>query len=160
MQRVFTQGLLNSFFLTLHTMYCFSYHRVSSLMNALAGEYLCLSEVCINVNKLFTLAVLSLPVYFFIPLFCTDVVAIFLFTRWLCKQVQCFVFGVFVYHFNNAIFVFLLMVSLYKPVIRLSKCKIFFSNLLNIGKLAVTLIHRTDATNASYNSQMANGCSE
>ena len=44
----------------------FSIAMVSNLMNAVEGEYLCLHEISINVNKL--LAVLLLPVY---PLFYT-----------------------------------------------------------------------------------------
>ena len=61
-------------------------------MNALGGEYLCLREISINVNKL--LAVFLLSVYFLLfysdvvvaclllnALFYTAVVAIFLFIR-------------------------------------------------------------------------------
>ena len=40
---------------------------VSNLMNAVEGECLCLCEISIYVNKL--VAVLLLPVYFFIPFF-------------------------------------------------------------------------------------------
>ena len=61
---------------------------VSSLMNALEGECLCLREISINVNKLlavlllrvylficfFTYCILLLPVYFLIPFVYTDVV--------------------------------------------------------------------------------------
>ena len=80
-------------------------------------------EISINVNKL---AVLLLPVYlftclsvfllyctllllvyFFIPFLYCIVVAIFLFIRWLCKQIHYFcLFGAFVYHFKVTISIF------------------------------------------------------
>ena len=50
--------------LPLLTLLCFLYRMVSSLMNALVGECLCLKEISINANKL--LAVFLLPVYLFI----------------------------------------------------------------------------------------------
>ena len=80
---------------------CLLYRMVSSLMNALEGECLCLCEISINVNKLFivicvfclrcpcSVVVACLLVY---PLFYTDVVAIFLFIRWSCKQAHYFCF--------------------------------------------------------------------
>ena len=105
---------------------------ISGLTNALELEWLCLREIFINVNKL--LAVLLLPVlyiryfcimlllllvYFlnpwccyclFIPLFYTDVVAVFLFICWSCKQVHYFCFWSFClsflkhyFHFRNNI---------------------------------------------------------
>ena len=40
-------------------------------------------------------------------LFYTDVVSIFWFIRWSCKQVHCFVFVAFVYHFRSNISIFL-----------------------------------------------------
>ena len=106
MQLVFTQDWQNSFWIPLpapsHLLYC----RVKSLINALLGQYLCLREISINVNKCFIvilyfdivvpsvlflhaylfisfyMLMFLLLVYFFIPLFYTDVVAIFLFIRW------------------------------------------------------------------------------
>ena len=59
-------------------------------MNELGGQCVRLREISINVNKL--LAVLLLLVYFLIPFFHTDVVAIFLFIRQACKQVHYFCF--------------------------------------------------------------------
>ena len=76
---------------------CLLYRSVNSLMNALKGECLCLSEISIIVIELFTLllfvycCLLVYPlfytvlflffVYLFIPFFDTGVVAIFLFIR-------------------------------------------------------------------------------
>ena len=74
------------------------HRRLSSVMNVLGGECLCLREISININKLFTLvlAELLLSVYLFIffvllhccywlftslSLFFADVVAAFLFIR-------------------------------------------------------------------------------
>ena len=92
--------------LPLLTLSCLLYRMVSSIINALEREYLCLLEICINVNKF--LAVLLLAVYLyihfflsctllsfvysFIAIFYTDVVAIFLYTCWSCKQAHYFCF--------------------------------------------------------------------
>ena len=97
---------LTEFFLS-----CLLYCKVSSIMVVLEVECLSLRETSINLNKL--LVVLLLPVLFilyllyyvvaglllnalrllllvycFYPLFYTDVVDIFLFTRWSCKQAR------------------------------------------------------------------------
>ena len=94
---------------------------LNSLMSAFEGKCLCLHEISINVNLLFTLLLfvyfvyiypcsIVFPVYLFIPflyctvvvvclllypLFYTNVVPIFLFILWSCKQVLCFCFGNF-----------------------------------------------------------------
>ena len=106
--------------LPLPVLSCLLYCRVSSLMNSLEEECVCLREISTNVNKLFTLlllvyfvyscsfsvvvvgyllvyslsytALLLLPVYFFIPFFNTDVAAVFLFIRWSCLQAHYFCF--------------------------------------------------------------------
>ena len=62
---------LYSLWILLPVLSWYLYRRVSSLMNTLEGECLCLCENSINVSKLFmfVLAELWLPVYLFIP-FC------------------------------------------------------------------------------------------
>ena len=108
--------------LPLFALSCLLYRRVYSLMNAPEGGCLCLREISVNVNELFTffLAVLWLPVYLFIRFFilhccCCPFTSLSLFLYWccwyifvssLCKQVHCFCFADFVYHFNNTVFIF------------------------------------------------------
>ena len=106
--------------LPLPALSCLLYCRLNSTINAFEEECLCLHEISINVNMLLSLLLfvyfvyicpcsVVLPVYLFIPflsctfvaclllypLFYTNVVSIFLFIRWSCKQVHCFCFGSF-----------------------------------------------------------------
>ena len=90
----------------------FLYRTLSSLMNTLELECLCLCEICINVNKcsryccLCILLTLSLQLCYWmftcLSLFYTDVVAFFfcLFVDDVNKPII-FVYGTFVYHFNK-----------------------------------------------------------
>ena len=80
---------------------------ISSLMNGLEGDRLCLPEISKNVNKLLTVLLLPvlfirytlmlmllLFVYFFILFlcWCCDII---LFIRWLCKQAHYFCLWIF-----------------------------------------------------------------
>ena len=112
MQCAFTQDWLNSFWIAVtYALSCFLYRKVSSLN--LLNLYKCKQvffrycSLCILFR--FILTVLLLLVYLFIPFFYADVVAIFLFICWSCKQVHCFVSGAFV---NNTISIF---VIIWKP---------------------------------------------
>ena len=110
---------------------CLLYRMVSRLVNALGGEYLCLRKISINVNKLFivifvfyllcpcSVVVACLLVY---PIFLyTDVVVdcfllysffILMLLLYFCLFIDhvnkpiMFVFGAFLCHFNNTIFIF------------------------------------------------------
>ena len=69
MFKLFTQDWLNFFWTDIASsvLCCLLYCSLSSLMNTLEGECLCLHEISVNVNKL--LAVLLLSVYFLSPFF-------------------------------------------------------------------------------------------
>ena len=91
-------------------------------MNALEGECLCLRERSINVNNLlevlllavlficyFFMLILLLLVYFFITLF--FILMLLLYFCLFVDQVNkrfIFLFGAFVYHFKNIIFIFVI----------------------------------------------------
>ena len=93
------------------------YDMVSSLINTLRGECLCLREIYINVNKLlavllllvyplFFYCTLLLPAKFFIPFFILMLLPYFcLFVVHVNKTII-LVFEAFVYHFKNTIFIF------------------------------------------------------
>ena len=102
-QCVFTQDWLNSFWILIVASSCLLYHMVSSLMNSLERGWLCLHKISIIVNKslevlVFTVVfiryllycILLLLVYFLIPLFFTEVFAIFLFIHLIFKQTHYF----------------------------------------------------------------------
>ena len=82
--------------LPLLTLSCLLYRMVSSIINALEREYLCLLEICINVNKF--LAVLLLAVY------CTSIFFILHFVV-VCLLLYCH----FLYWCCCYIFVYLLI---------------------------------------------------
>ena len=101
----FMQDWLNSSeFFPWPALCCLLNCRLNSVINALEGEYICLRDISINVNKLlavqccycmftclsaffilhFVVACLFLNPFLFIFIY-TDVVAIFLFIHWSCK---------------------------------------------------------------------------
>ena len=96
---------------------CLLYRVVSSLMNTLEGEYLCLREIPINVNKL--LAVLLLHVLFICYfLYCTLLLFVYFFILfYFClfidhiNKLIIIVFAACVYHFKNTISIFITMAS-------------------------------------------------
>ena len=88
-------------------------------MNALEEERLCLREIFINVSKLFTIllfrflftfVVACLSTYFILYCCCWLFTSFSLYIPMLllysCLLVDHFVFGAFVYHFNNTIYIF------------------------------------------------------
>ena len=123
-QRVFTQDWLNSFWS------CLLYCRVNSLINAPEGNSInanilfLLLYLCNLFTDILALFVVACPlVYHF---FYTDVVAVFLFIHWSCKQIHCFVFEAFVYHFNNIISIFVAILLRFY----LFKNRLIWANLL------------------------------
>ena len=97
------------FELPLPALSCLLYYRLSNLKNALEGKCLYLLKVPINVNKSFTLLLL---VFFVYICTCKVVVArlliyLLMLLLYFCLFVDhvnkfvVFVFGIFVYHFNN-----------------------------------------------------------
>ena len=102
--KIFKPPLFCSHAICLHTsltkffLSCTFYRRISSVMNAVDGQWLYFREFSINVNKLFTVLLLVYFAYvcpctiviaclLLYPLFYTDVVAIFLFIR--CIMLSC-----------------------------------------------------------------------
>ena len=97
-------------------------------MNTLDGECLCLREISINVNELLAMSLFPgwlcmrffilhfefIPFYTNVVVAClllysffyANVVHIFLFIRWSCKQAHYLCFCSFVYRFKNTIFIF------------------------------------------------------
>ena len=102
---------------SLPTLNCLLYRRVRSLMKGLEEECFCLREISGNVNKLlavlllyvficFLYYTLLLVVHYLFTFFYTNVVAIFLFIHWSCKQAYYFWF-----YFLLLIMIFLLTIS-------------------------------------------------
>ena len=111
--RVFTQDWQNSLWITVCwsvlpvIMHCKESDECTWRIISLPSRnlYRCkqvidVIAVCVFCWHLFDICLL---VY---SLFYINVVAIFLFIRWSCKQVHCFVSGALVYHFNNTISIF------------------------------------------------------
>ena len=72
---------------------------VSSLINALEGEYFRPREISCSCSVI-TACLLSCPLFYY-----TDVIVIFLFIRWSCKQSQYSCFWSFLFHFSFPFFV-------------------------------------------------------
>ena len=79
--------------LQLLALFCLLYCRVSSLINALEEECLCLREISINVNKMFI--VIFVFILLFVPFFYTDVVVACLLLYPFFKLMLFFVFCFF-----------------------------------------------------------------
>ena len=106
--------------LPLPALPCLLYRMVSSLMNAFEGEYLCLCEISLNVNKFIAvllLAVLFIRYLFFFFLYCTLLLLVYIFIPCLyfCLFVDhvsnTIIYGAFVCHFKNTISVTILTSS-------------------------------------------------